>query len=132
MFDQFEWHHLPALISAFACTAGVIWPTTSPRRSLLAFGFPARVADSPAAAPVMVIAQARTTTVGVAMLVFYSRGQMEAVDTLLATYSIVAGFFDSYTLWGQGETRKALYRLTAAGVFGACGLAGVTARRQLV
>ncbi|KAI0535046.1 hypothetical protein GGR58DRAFT_480560 [Xylaria digitata] len=127
MFDHFEWRHIPALFAASVSTVAILWPTTSPRRSLLAFGFPLHIAESPAAAPVMVIAQVRTTTIGLVMFVLYFKGQMEALDVILAVYGTFAGLIDSYTVWRQGRTRRALYRIATSGIGAACGFAGVTA-----
>ncbi|KAI0812176.1 hypothetical protein GGR55DRAFT_640659 [Xylaria sp. FL0064] len=74
MFEQFTLRHIPSLFVATVASVAVLWPITNPRRSLLEFGFPAHIADSPAAAPVMLIAQIRTTTIGLTMYVLYFKG----------------------------------------------------------
>ncbi|KAI1331513.1 hypothetical protein F5Y16DRAFT_269778 [Xylariaceae sp. FL0255] len=127
MFNQFEWRHLPALFTATVSTVAILWPTTSPRRALLAFGFPLPIADSPAAAPVMMIAQVRTTTIGLVMFILYFKGQMEALDVIMAVYGTIAGIIDSYTVWKQGRRKRAIYRLATSGIGAACGIIGVTA-----
>ncbi|KAI1350322.1 hypothetical protein F5Y01DRAFT_326528 [Xylaria sp. FL0043] len=129
MFEQFTLRHIPSLFVATVASVGVLWPITNPTRSLLEFGFPAHIANSSAAAPVMLIAQIRTTTIGVAMYVLYLKGQMEALDVILAVYGTSAGLVDSYAVWKEGNTRKAIFRLVISWTLAACGLAGMTAGR---
>ncbi|KAI0975200.1 hypothetical protein F4678DRAFT_419592 [Xylaria arbuscula] len=129
MFEHFALRHIPSLFVATVTSVGVLWPITNPRRSLLEFGFPTRIADSPAAAPVMLIAQIRTTTIGLVMYILYFKGQMEALDVILAVYGTVAGLVDSYAVWKEGNTGKAIFRLITSWTLATCGLAGMTAGR---
>ncbi|KAI0160703.1 hypothetical protein GGR57DRAFT_456139 [Xylariaceae sp. FL1272] len=129
MFDQFEWRHVPSLFVASVTTVGVLWPITNPRRALLTFGFPNRIAESPAAAPVMLIAQIRTTILGLAMWLLYFKGNLESLDVIMAVYGTAAGIVDSYAVWKQGNTSKAIFRLTSSWALAAYGWAGMTSGR---
>lgn len=105
---------------------GGIWPIFNPRGAMLEFGFPARIADTPAAAPVMVIGQARTTCIGLLVFLFYSRNQLDLIDQVMAVTGAYAGLVDSYVVWKQGETRHAVFRLVSSWLLAAWGFAGLT------
>lgn len=100
------------------------------KASLKEFGFPARIASAPVAAPVMVIGQARGTIIGMLVFLFYSRNQMDLVDTLLAVTGAYAGLVDSYVVWKQGNPRYAIFRLISSGLISAWGFAGLTVGRN--
>lgn len=108
-------------------TFGGIWPLFNTRDAMLEFGFPAHVAEAPAAAPVMAIGQARTTVIGLLAFIFYSRDQLDAVDTLMAVTGAYAGLVDGYVVWRQGKPSTALFRLVSSGLIAAWGWAGLTA-----
>ncbi|KAI1128318.1 hypothetical protein F5Y10DRAFT_240718 [Nemania abortiva] len=129
MFEGLQLRHVPTLLFASLAAAGVLWPALDPRRALLEFGFPTRIANSPEAAPVMLVAQIRTTSIGIVMYALYLQGKMDALDTILAVYGVLAGIVDGYAVWKQGDTKKALFRLVGSWSFAAYGLAGLTAGR---
>lgn len=95
--------------------------------SMEEFGFPSSIASAPAAAPVMVIGQVRGTIIGLLVFLFYSRGQLELVDTVMAVTGAYAGLVDSYVVWKNGNARHALFRLISSGLISAWGYAGLTA-----
>ncbi|KAI3390485.1 hypothetical protein diail_9513 [Diaporthe ilicicola] len=97
---------------------------------MLEFGFPARIADAPAAAPVMVVGQARTTAIGLLVFLFYFRSQWNLIDTVMAVTGAYAGLVDSYVVWKEGNPRQAVFRLLSSGFLSAWGYAGWTAPRN--
>ncbi|KAI1363323.1 hypothetical protein F5Y08DRAFT_245271 [Xylaria arbuscula] len=127
MFERFALRHIPALFVASVTLIGVLWPIFNPRRSPLEFGFPAHIVESPTAAPVMLVVQVRTTTIGLVMFMLYSRGQMDVLDLIIAVFGLTARVVDSYAVWKQGNTRKAVYRLVVSWTLAGCGLSSMTA-----
>lgn len=93
------------------------------------FGFAARIANAPAAGPVMIIGQARGTIIGLLVFLFYSRNQLELVDTVMAVTGLYAGLVDSYVVWKEGNGRYAAFRLISSGLISAWGFAGLTVGR---
>ncbi|KAJ7033127.1 hypothetical protein C8F04DRAFT_1210959 [Mycena alexandri] len=129
MFEHFSPRHLPALFITTTMTLGGMWPMLNARRAMLEFGLPARIAENPAAAPVMVVGTVRTTIIGLLMLNFYARGQLEVVDTIMAVTGAYAGLVDSYVVWEEGNPSKAVFRLVSSWLIAAWGVAGMTAGR---
>ena len=129
MFSHFSPRHIPALIGACGMTFGGMFSMVNARASMLNFGLPTQIADVPATSPVWVIAQARTTTLGILMFTFYFRRQLDVVDIIMATISGYAALIDSYVVSSQGYTANAAFRLVVPGLFCVWGLAGMTARR---
>lgn len=111
-------------------TFGGMWPIFNAKGSLLEFGFPARIADTPEAAPVMVIGCARTTCIGLLVFLFYSRNQLDLVDQVMAVTGAYAGLVDSYVVWKEGRPRKAIFRLVSSWLIAAWGFAGLTASSE--
>lgn len=108
-------------------TFGGMWPLYNAQAAILEFGLPAHVASAPAAAPVMVIGQVRTTVIGLLVFLFYSRDQLEVVDTIMAVTGAYAGVVDAYVVWKEGNARQAAFRLISSGLIAAWGYAGWTA-----
>lgn len=96
---------------------------------MLEFGLPDRIASTPAAAAVMLINNARTTSFGICMYTLYFRRELVACDTILAVLGAYAGLVDSYVVWKEGNPRKAAFRLVSSGLLSAVGFAGWTAGR---
>ncbi|ROV95113.1 hypothetical protein VSDG_05864 [Cytospora chrysosperma] len=96
MFEQLALRHIPALFVASTMTFGGVWPIFNARGAMLEFGFPSHIASVPAAAPVMVIGQVRTTVIGLLVFLHYSRNQLDVVDTIMAITGAYAGLLDSY------------------------------------
>ena len=111
-------------------TFGGIWPLFDARGAMLEFGLPARIADTPASSPVMVINGARTTIIGLLVFTFYSRNQLDLVDLVMAVTGTYAGLVDSYVVWKGGNSRKAVFRLVSSGLLAAWGWAGWTSPRE--
>lgn len=112
---------------ASSLTFGGLWPIFDAQGSMLEFGFPPSIASAPAAAPVMVIAQVRSTVIGVLLFLFYARSQFDLVDTVMAVMGTWAGLVDSYVVWNvQGSARWALFRFVSSGLIAAWGYAGWT------
>jgi hypothetical protein len=129
MFDHFTLRHIPALIAGSTMAFGGLWPLWDARGAMLEFGFPARIADVPQAAPVMAVGNARTSALGFAMLLLYSRNQFDAVDTILAVIGFWAGAVDCYVVYKEGQPRQAIFRLVSSWLLAAAGYAGWTAAR---
>ena len=126
MSPAFSLRHIPALFAATLNIAGGATTLLNPRQAVTGFGFPPRVADSAGAAGLASIFGARATTLGVLILIFYARGQLAAVDTILAVLGVWSGIVDGYAVWAEGNPAKALLRLLGSWAVGACGLARLT------
>lgn len=107
-------------------TFGGMWPLFTARGAMLEFGFPDRVASAPAAAPVMVIGQVRTSVIGILVFLFCARGRTDVVDTIMAVTGAYAGLLDSYVVWREGGRSMAVFRLVSSGLIAAWGCAGWT------
>ncbi|KAK6851403.1 hypothetical protein PG995_012525 [Apiospora arundinis] len=127
MFEQFELRHVPALLAATAMTFGGLWTFFDPRGAMLEFGLPDRVASTPAAASVMHLTNARTTSLGLSMYALYFSGNFAGCDIVLSVLGAYAGLVDSWVVWREGNPRKAAFRLVSSGLLSAAGLAGWTA-----
>lgn len=110
-------------------TFGGMWPAFNASGAMREFGFPARIADAPAAAPVMVIGQARGTVIGLLVFLFYSRNQLDLVDDVTAVTAAYCAVVDAYVVWKEGERRNAVFRLVSSGMLAAWGYAGMTSPR---
>lgn len=111
---------------ASTMTFGGVWPIFNARGAMLEFGFPSHIASVPAAAPVMVIGQVRTTVIGLLVFLHYSRNQLDVVDTIMAITGAYAGLLDSYVVWKEGNRSMAVFRLISSGLIAAWGYAGWT------
>lgn len=111
-------------------TFGGIWPLFNAEGAMLDFGFPAHIAKNPAAAPVMKVNGVRTTVIGLLTFLFYSRGQLELVDTVMAVTGAYAGLVDTYLVWKEGYPRWAAFRFISSGFLAAWGYAGLTSARS--
>lgn len=131
MSVEFSGRHMPALFAALTTSIGGFWPLFSPAGALLEFGFPARVANAPAAHPVMMVNGARTTVLGVIMFVLYFRGMLEECDILLTLMGGYLGLVDSYVCWRQGNPGKAVFRLVTSLGLGAWGFFGQTSGARI-
>lgn len=129
MFEHFEYRHIPAILAGSAMAFGGLWPLVDARGAMLEFGMPARIANAPAAAPVMIIGNVRTSLLGALMLTFYMRREFGVVDTMLGFTGAYAGLIDSYVVWREGNRNKAIFRLVSSWMLAACGLSGLTAGR---
>ncbi|OAQ58803.1 hypothetical protein VFPPC_14858 [Pochonia chlamydosporia 170] len=129
MFQQFQFRHIPALIAGSTMAFGGLWPMFNARAAMLEFGLPPRVANTPAAAPVMIVGNVRTTIIGTLILLFYFRQQLDVVDTFLAVTGAYAGLVDSYVVWKEGSPSKATFRLISSWLIAAWGIFGMTAGR---
>ncbi|KAI1502161.1 hypothetical protein F5X99DRAFT_380101 [Biscogniauxia marginata] len=95
MFEQFSPQDIPPLIVASGTCLTGLWSVWNARGSIVAFGFPPRVADTPATHPVMVCCQVRTTILGMIIFAFYSRRKFDEIDTVMAIMGTYAGIMDS-------------------------------------
>ncbi|RYP52993.1 hypothetical protein DL769_010587 [Monosporascus sp. CRB-8-3] len=126
MFEQFRPQDIPALIVASGTCYTGLWPLWNARSSMLTFGFPTRIAEAPAAHPVMVTCQVRTTILGMIIFAFYSQSKRDEIDTVLAIMGTYAGLVDSYVFNREGNPSKAIFRLIVGLSIGAWGFAGMT------
>lgn len=107
-------------------TFGGLWPIFNAPRAMREFGFPAKTADAPAAAPVMTSFGSRTTIIGVLVFLLYSRNQLDLVDQVMAVTGAWAGLVDCCVLWKEGKPRKGMFRLVSSWLISAWGFAGLT------
>ena len=126
MPPTFAIFHIPALGAGVLNIVGGAVTLLNPRQAVVGFGFPARVADSVGANGLIRIFGARTTVLGVLILVLYARDQLAAVDTVLTVLGIWSGIVDGYAVFREGDSSKALMRLVGAWSVGFCGLRGMT------
>lgn len=124
---SFSPRHIPALVIATSTSLGGLWPMLSPRAAMLEFGFPRKIAETPAAAPVMVIGQARNTVLGLLTFLFYYQGKYAEIDNLMVILAGYVGVVDCIQLWKVGEPKRGLFRLVISWVFVASGVVGLTA-----
>ena len=129
MLRHFSLRHIPALGVAVLHLIGGAVTLFNPRRAVMGFGLPMRVAESAGAPPLMGIFGARATVIGVLIVIFYARDQLAAVDTTLAVLGVWAGIVDFYALFLHGDPAKALLRLLGSWVVGIYGLVGLTQGR---
>jgi hypothetical protein len=97
---------------------------------MISFGLPAHIADVPATWPLFKIAQAHTTVLGLILYIFYFRGELESVDTVLGVSSAYAALIDAHVLYSTGEVSSAVVQLLLTGSFAVWGLMGMTAGRS--
>ncbi|KAI0200754.1 hypothetical protein F4808DRAFT_150803 [Astrocystis sublimbata] len=122
-------NHVPALIVATTMTFGGLYSLLNPHGTLSEFGFPPRIAETPAAASPFKVGNVRTTVIGLLTYIFYFRNQLEVVDTILAVTGAYCGLVDSLLVWKEGNKQKAVFRLVSSGFLAACGFLGATAGR---
>ena len=127
MLEHFLFLHIPMLLAATSMTLGGLWTVYNGRDAILAFGLPARIANTSSAPPVMMIAGVRTSVLGLLILIFYSRAQLDVVDIIMAVTGAYAGLVDSYVVWKEASSRTAVLRLISSGLVFAWGSAGWTA-----
>jgi hypothetical protein len=118
MFEQFAWRHIVPLFVASATTFGGLWPFWAPRDAMLEFGLPARIADSPTSA--------RTTALGLLMLIFYQQRKLAEVDVVMSVMGAYLGVVDGYVCWKEGMPNKAVFRCVSSMVIAGCGMVGLT------
>ncbi|KAK3368531.1 hypothetical protein B0H63DRAFT_488640 [Podospora didyma] len=126
-FEHFSPRHIPAIILASTTTLGGFWPMLNAHSAILAFGFPPRIAETPAAHPVMIAGQSRSTILGVLIFTLYFRRRYAEIDTLMAIMGFWGGLVDTYLVWKHGKPEKALFRLATLWSFAALGYFGLTA-----
>jgi hypothetical protein len=121
-------YHIPALLASFTSMIGSPWSLLSPSSSLSEFGFLPRISQSPAAQPVMAVAQTRGAVLGLLMAIFYARGQYADVDLILLLYGGYAGVVDGWTVYREGNKGKGVFRLVASWMIAAAGWGGLTVK----
>ncbi|RYP18974.1 hypothetical protein DL765_003652 [Monosporascus sp. GIB2] len=97
MFEHFELRHIPALFTATVMTFGGMWSYFDARGAMLEFGLPDRIANTPAAAAVMHINNARTTVLGMCMYTLYFRRELVACFRLVSSGLLSAVGFAGWT-----------------------------------
>ena len=129
MFEQFSPRDIPPLIVATGTCYTGLWPLWNPKASMLTFGFPARLAETPATYPVMVCCQIRTTILGMILFAFYSRQKFDEIDTIMKIMGLYAGAMDSYIFYREGNPSKAIFRAVVGFLIGSWGYFGMTGGR---
>ncbi|KAL2856418.1 hypothetical protein BJY01DRAFT_242754 [Aspergillus pseudoustus] len=126
MLPHFKPAHIPPLFVATATSLGGLLPFFAPSRALTDFGLPARIASAKPAHPVMVIASARTTAIGLMLWTFYAQGKLVEFDTILAILGSYVGAVDGWVCWGEGMRGKAVFRAVSGAVIAFWGVKGLT------
>ncbi|KAF6835096.1 hypothetical protein CPLU01_04574 [Colletotrichum plurivorum] len=127
MTQRFRLAHVVPIFVSVAHTIGPLFSFVDPARSIRRFGLPERFAQSTIAQSCFVLDGARLSVLGLAQLVFYLRGQYQAVDTVMALL-VYIGLVDGYVCWREGAPGAALFRATSGVVIGAWGALGLTSR----
>lgn len=94
--------------------------------AILEFGLPPRIATSKPAQSIMIVSSARITAIGLALFIFFFRGQLEVVDIILVTLGYV-GLVDGYVCWLECVPQKAIFRTFSGLCIAAWGWFGMTA-----
>ena len=121
-------HHIIPLVLATVFTFGSMMPLFNPTGAIRAFGLPEHIAMSPQAHACFTVYGSRMSALGMAIWIFYLKGNFEAVDTILALIGWYCGAVDGYVCWQQGVPGKAIFRMTAGFLVGGWGMLGLTAR----
>lgn len=103
-------------------------PLWNPAGAIRAFGLSERFATSAEAQACFTVYGSRMTMIGVAMWIFYLRGDFEAVNTILALVGGYCSAVDAYICWREGIPGKAVFRGTAGLLVGGWGMLGLMAR----
>lgn len=119
-------HLLPLAMATAHAIGGLVWPLVDPKGSILMFGLPERVAESPAAQTVFASGSIRTSAFGVLVWVFYLQRKLKEVDTVNLIMGIWLGFADSYVCWLEGVHGQAVFKATAGMLIAGWGAAGMT------
>lgn len=85
------------------------------------FEFLAKIANAPAAAPVIVIRGLHTPDISLLVFTFYTRNQLDLVNLVMAVTGAYCGLVDSYVVWKECKLSKAVTRLISSGLFAAWG-----------
>jgi hypothetical protein len=101
-------------------------PFWDPAGAIRLFGLSERIAVAQPAQLSFMIYSSRATTIGAAMWIFYLRGNLKAVDTLMALL-FYASQVDAYACWLEGEIGSAWFRGLTGLFVGGWGFLGVTA-----
>ncbi|KAJ0426921.1 hypothetical protein BJY00DRAFT_3087 [Aspergillus carlsbadensis] len=126
MLKHFTPAHLPMLFIATTQSLGGLIPILFPTRAILDFGLPPRIANSQPAHPVMVVAGARTTTIGLILWAFYAQGKLVEFDTILAIFGTWVGLVDGAVCWNQGMRGKGAVRAVSGAIVAFWGVKGLT------
>lgn len=127
MLPHFRLLHLfPLAMATTHAVGGLIWPLLDPKSSILMYGLPERVAESPVAQSVFLSGSIRTSAFGVLVWVFYLQHKFKEVDTINLVMGIWLGFADSYVLWLEGVPGQAVFKATAGLLIAGWGAAGMT------
>jgi hypothetical protein len=117
-------HILPLFIGTsvtLACTPAYF----DQAKAIRMFGLPERIATSPTAYSPWILYSSRIQATGMMILIFYAKGNYEAVDTVLS----FIGFFGVVDIWvcmREGVRDKAWQRGLMSAVVGMYGLLGWT------
>ncbi|KAI8722445.1 hypothetical protein NCS52_00388400 [Fusarium sp. LHS14.1] len=126
-FSSFSPWHIPPLFIASAFTLGGLLPFVNPARAIREFGLPEGIARSQPAHTCFAVYGSRVSIMGVSMWIFYLRGELKTLDTLMALL-FWAGVADGYLCWKEGVPGKALFRFFSGLVVGGWGFLGLTSR----
>ena len=104
---EFSPRHIPAPVIASSTTLGGLWPIFNPRAAMLEFGLPRHIAGNPAAAPVMVLGQARNRVLGLLIFWFYYQRKYTEIDQLMVLLAGYVGVVDCVQLAKVGQSAEA-------------------------
>jgi hypothetical protein len=124
--QSFRPMHLPPLVIGTLLSLGGMIPFWDSPRAIREYGLPERFAVSAPAQACFVISGARISALGMAIWIFYLRGQLAAVDTILGLLAYV-GVVDGIVCWQEGVAGRGLFRAFCGVVIGGWGMLGLTA-----
>ncbi|KAJ9144139.1 hypothetical protein NKR23_g6198 [Pleurostoma richardsiae] len=124
---SFTPYHIVPLFVASATAFGGLIPFWDPAGAIREFGLPERVAAAKPAHACFVISGARISSLGTAIWIFYLRGDLSAVDTIMALLGYV-GVVDGYVCWREVVPSKAVFRAFMGIMIGGWGLLEVSSR----
>ncbi len=127
MAPPFHLLHVPGLLVASLITYGGTKPILYPAAAVIEFGLPQSIADQPAAYPGFMSYGACVSIIGMSMWIFYLRGNLAAVDTMLSSI-LYLGAVEAYVFYLHGIPEGVIFRATAGVLIGGWGLLGMTTR----
>ena len=127
---MFAIRHIPGLFVAATQAFGGPLPLPNAnwaRWPILEFGLPERIATSQPAQAIMMISGARTSVIGLAMLIFHYQQKWAEFDLMMLLLGSLVGLIDGYVCWAEGVPGRAVFRATSGAVIAAWGWFGLHA-----
>ncbi|KAI7761343.1 hypothetical protein LZL87_002158 [Fusarium oxysporum] len=117
LFSNVSPWHIPAIFMGTAFTLGGLLPLRAPDRAMREYGLPEGIVRSEPAQLAFGIYGTRVAAYGVALWIFYLRGEYHVVDTLMSLLSLW-GAADCWICIKAGVPRTAAWRFVSSIIIG--------------